>query len=226
MEPRFTLIDEAVWPRKEHFDYFMNRVKCRYTITAKVDITPFLEFVSANRLRFYPSFLYAVLTAVNDNQEFRMALDEQGRPGFWNFLNPGYTIFHEDDHTFSDLWSPYSRDFGTFYNSILEDMADYRHLKGIKIKPDCPPNFCPVSCLPWLHYESCSQDTFEPSSFLFPVVRFGQYKKEGERTLLPLSVFVHHAAADGYHTCKLIKDIEDMANKLGEKTAAFSSLLP
>ena len=32
--------------------------------------------------------------------------------------------------------------------------------------------------------------------------------------LLPLAVSVHHAVADGYHTCKLINDIEAAAARL------------
>lgn len=30
----------------------------------------------------------------------------------------------------------------------------------------------------------------------------------------PLSVFVNHAVADGYHTCKLVNDIQDIANNI------------
>ena len=216
MDARFTLIDPETWPRKSHFDYFMNRVKCRYTLTAKIDIAPFLKYISGQKLKFYPSFLYILLTAVNARQEFRMMLDDQGRPGFWSHVNAGYTIFHEDDHTFSDLWSPYSPDFDLFYETVVQDMALYKDVKGIKVKDGCPPNFCPISNLPWLHFDDCSEDTFDSSSFLFPVIRFGQYRQDEDRVLLPLSVFVHHAAADGYHTCALIQDIETLARSFGE----------
>ena len=41
-----------------------------------------------------------------------------------------------------------------------------------------------------------------------PVRRY--FRRDG-RMWLPLSVFVSHAAADGYHTCRLINDIQEIA---------------
>ena len=38
---------------------------------------------------------------------------------------------------------------------------------------------------------------------------FGKYyKTETKSRILPLSIYVNHAAADGYHTAKLLNDIQ------------------
>ena len=38
-----------------------------------------------------------------------------------------------------------------------------------------------------------------------------KYFAQGPDTLLPIAVSVHHAAADGYHTSKLINDMQALA---------------
>ena len=45
---------------------------------------------------------------------------------------------------------------------------------------------------------------------LFPVTVFGKYYEKEGKILLPFSVFAVHAVADGYHTCKLINDIQEI----------------
>lgn len=208
---RFCPVDMDTWGRKPWFDYYYGRIKCRYNLGAEVDITPLLGKIKEEGFRFYPVMVYAVVRAVNANQEFRMAFDTEGRLGYWDRVNPSYTIFHDDDKTFSDIWTEYSDCFPEFYRNAVADMEKYRDVKGVQAKPDKPANFCPVSAIPWLSFTGFAQDTYGESDFLFPLVRFGKYFMRDEKVLLPLSVFVHHAVADGYHTSKLINDIEHLA---------------
>lgn len=210
MKAEFHILD-ASWERKEHFDYYYSSIKSKYNINAKIDITDLLIFKQEQSLKFFPLFLYIILQAVNQNKEFRMSFNAEGLLGYWSYVVPSYTIFHQDDKTFSDLWSPYHEDFQTFYDTICADMHTYRDVKGIKIRPHQPPNFCPVSSLPWLSFTGINQDTYSESLFLFPLIRFGKFFEEHNKFWLPLGISVHHAVADGYHTCKLINDIQDLS---------------
>ena len=152
------------------------------------------------------------MRAVNQNQEFRMSFDENGVLGTWSHVIPSYTIFHDDDKTFSDVRSEYKEDFSDFYQTIKHDIETYKDVKGIKARQGRPANFCPISALPWLSFTGFNQDTYSESSLLFPIIRFGKYFTDNEKTLIPISVFVNHAIADGYHTCKLVNDIQDFAS--------------
>ena len=96
----FHLFDRAAWPRSEHFDYYIRTVKCRYDLTAHLTVTALRERGKALGLRFYPLLLYIAARAINANREFRMGFNEHGAPGYWDFINPSYTIFHDDDKTF------------------------------------------------------------------------------------------------------------------------------
>lgn len=210
---KFIRLNTETWERKEYFDYFYNQIKCKYTLNVNLDISKLLETSKQLKLKFFPSFLYVIMRSVNQNKEFRMSFDNQGNLGYWNYVVPSYTIFHEDTKTFSDIWSDYNEDFSLFYQGVRRDMETYKHVKGIKARSDQPANFCSISSLPWLSFTGYNQDTYTESSFLFPLIRFGKYHTEGEKTLIPFAVFVNHAVADGYHTAKLINDIQEITNK-------------
>lgn len=48
---------------------------------------------------------------------------------------------------------------------------------------------------------------------LFPLIKFGKYFRTDGKIQIPVSVFVSHAVADGYHTCKLINDMQEIAGR-------------
>lgn len=213
MKPIFTPIDPERWARKKYFDYFYNKIKTRYNLTKNIDISPLMDVKYQKGFKFYPTMLYALTRAVNQNVEFRMSFNPEGILGYWNYVNPAYTIFHSDDKTFSDIWSEYNENFKIFYSNVYTDMETYKDIKEIKARPNQPANFCLLSSLPWLSFDGFAQDTFTESSLLFPFIRFGKYFEKDDKVLLPLSIFVNHAVADGYHTCKLINDIQDIVNE-------------
>ncbi len=211
MDAIFTPIDPETWARKPYFDYFINVIKCRYALTVNIDITDLRKHAKDRGKKFFPTFLYAVMRAVNQNREFRLSFNANGDLGYWNFLNPVYTIFHEDDKTFSDIWSEWDEDFAVFHKTMVTDMETYKNVKGIKARPDQPANFCSVSSLPWLSFTGFAQDTYQETKQLFPITRFGKYFEERGRTLIPFALFIHHAVADGYHSSKLINDVQALA---------------
>ncbi len=204
----FHLYDMNTWERAEHFHYYMDLIKTRYNLNVNIDITGFLARLKDRKLKFFPSMLYVVMRAVNDNREFRTCLDADGQPGYWDYCVPSYTVFHPDDKTFSDIWSEYSPDFDTFYQNVLRDMDTWKDVKGVKGKPGRPANFTAVSSLPWLSFTGHGCDTFSDSRMILPIILFGKYFEQGGRILLPFSISVNHASADGYHSAKFLNDVQ------------------
>lgn len=216
MKSIFEPIDMDRWPRKKYFDYYYYTIKTKYNLSVNLDISRLLERKDEYQFKFFPTMMYVIMRAINQNPDFRISFNADGVLGIWNYVNPAYTIFHEDDKTFSDIWSEYNEDFNVFHSNVIIDMQTYKDVKEIKARPNQPPNFCLLSSLPWLSFAGFAQDTFTESSLLFPFIRFGKYYKQDEKMLLPLAVFVNHAVADGYHTCKLLNDIQDTANRVDE----------
>lgn len=213
-EVAFHVVDRENWSRSSYFDHYFHTLKCRYNIGADLDISALQAFRREKGLKFFPVMLYVVMRVVNRRKEFRMAFNEHGELGFWDEVWPCYTLFHPENETFTDIWSEYSEDFSVFYAMVTEDMERYRHVTGrLKAKDGQPPYICPVSSVPWLTFTHFAQDTYAESDFLSPLIKFGRYAVRGETVIIPVSVSVHHAVADGFHTCRLINDMQDMASR-------------
>ena len=211
----FHKIDMDNWERREHYYYYRDFIKTRYNLCGEIDITGLLSQIREKRLHFYLVFLYVVIHTVNEIKELRMCLDEDGALGYWDVCHPSYTIFHKDDLTFSDIWTEYSPDFQTFYERASQDMETFKDVKGIKAKPDTPPNFCPISCIPWISFTGFGSDTYAESNMLYPVILFGKYhENEKGQILLPLSIAVNHMVADGYPTCLFFQKIQEFSSSL------------
>lgn len=137
----FYLLDPEKWERQKHFEYYMQMIPCGYTVTVRLDVENLYQQVKKCGLKFYPAFIYCTGKVVNEKREFKMGVDQEGRPGYFDVMHPNFTIFHKDDHTFSDIWSYYDDDFQTCYQNIINDMETYKDVKGPKGKEGQPPNF-------------------------------------------------------------------------------------
>lgn len=51
------------------------------------------------------------------------------------------------------------------------------------------------------------------SPFLFPIVTWGKFFKEDEKIIMPLTIQVHHAVADGYHCSLFFSDVNEICLK-------------
>ena len=199
------------WERAEHFAYYQNTVHTRYNLNAEIDITETWRRRKELGLKFYPVFLWMVMHTVNRWKEMRMTTDETGAAGYWDHCVPVYPVFHEDDHTFSDLWTEWKPEFVEFYHAVVRDMQTYGEVHGVKARNDQPVNFTPVSMAPWISFSAHGSDTFTAPQMLFPIFVGGRcFEREG-RVLLPLSVSCNHAAADGWHASQVLLEIEQTA---------------
>lgn len=79
-------------------------------------------------------------------------------------------------------------------------------------KKDIPPNVFDVSSLPWLNFTGFNLNLYTKGTHLLPIFTIGKYITQGEKTILPFAIQVHHAVCDGYHVAKL----QNLAQKCEE----------
>lgn len=206
--PAYRKLDPATWPRWEHYQYYRERLKCGYSLTARLDVTKAAAFAHTHGRRFYGCFLYAAARAVNSMDEMKLMTAPDGMPGVWEEVHLNFTVFHQDDKTFSDLWTAYHPDFQTFYREWERVMETYGSCHGIKGRSGQPANFFCISCVPWMDYTGYStQSAGDPA--LFPIITFGKYTQDAGRLTLPATVTISHAASDGYHTSLLFQRLQE-----------------
>lgn len=211
MQAIFTEIDVNSWSRKYYFEHYYQRVKCTYSLTAAVEIGRLLHACKQKSIKLYPVMLYIIARAVNEINELRVDLNAEGQLGVWDFVSPCYTVFHEDDKTFTNIWTTFDADFSVFHHRYLQDMARYSHVKEFIAKPDEPGNTFPISCIPWIDFSAFNLNIYDDASYLKPIFTIGKYTSRESKISLPLSIQCHHAICDGYHAGFLLEKIRGLA---------------
>lgn len=208
-ELEFIPIDLRNWNRGEQFYYFSEMAPTGYSLTVKLDVTHMKGCLDDAGMKFFPAYLWLVTRAVNEQMEFRVA-KKDGQLGYYNYLTPLYATFHEEDKTFSLMWSEYDEDFGVFYRRYLENQKANGKNKGILAQKGQlpPPNAYTVSCVPWISFDHFAVHSYENKAYYFPSVEAGKFVAEGEHLMMPLSVTCHHATTDGYHVSKFLEQLQ------------------
>ena len=211
--PAYEKLDMETWPRREHYRYYREKLRCGCAYTVRVDVTRALDFAHRTGRRFFGCFLYAAARAVNELPAMRMMCTPEGQPGVWEVSHPNFTVFHEEDETFSDLWVEYGPDFERFYAAFELVLAQYGDRRGIKPRPGQPMNFFCISCVPWMDFSGYA--TWSPGEpALFPIITFGRYTRSGEGYSLPVNLSIAHAAADGWHCSRFFALLQEYLDDL------------
>ena len=209
MNMNYEVIDLATWPRREHYEHYMRAVPCTYSMTVRLDITN----LRRRGLRLYPAMLWLLTGTVNRHGQFRMALRESGELVRYDSMEPCYTVFHPESGTFSNIWTEYAEDYQVFLDNYRRDAREYGRVEAFMAKPGLPENSFTVSMLPWASFEGFNLNT-AGFSYLIPIFTLGKFTEEGDRTLMPIAVQVHHAVCDGYHTCAFLDDLQERLSAL------------
>lgn len=207
----FTAIDMESWNRKEHFEYYMNTVRCSYSVVVNVDITMLRKKIKAIGVKDYITQIYVLSSVVNKCPEFRMSLDENGQLGCWDVVNPLYTVLHKEKETFSSIWTPYDGSFEKFYTSCISDIDEFG-TGAFSPKPNCPGNIFTVSSVPWIDFSAFNINVFSEGTYLLPIFTIGKYIEDNGKILMPLAIQVHHAVCDGLHVGRFIEKVRAMVD--------------
>lgn len=208
----YEIINTETWERGELFRFYIEKLRNVMSMTVDTDVTKLVSFVRAHGLKFYPAMMWAVSKAVNGRAEFRYGW-KNGDLVRWDYVSPYYADFHGEDERFVKLVTEYSGDLSEFHARFLADRERYKDLRAFDLK-EIPPNTFDVSCLPWVRYRSFDIHVFDEGRYLAPVVTWGRFETENGKTVMPLSVNIHHAVADGWHLSRLFADVQEIINTL------------
>lgn len=111
------------------------------------------------------------------------------------------------------LCTAYPDEPGALYHNMVSDMKNYDHEKKHTKPAD---NFFIVSCLPRVHYSSFTVSNESEYPFLFPMIAWGKYDELGGKMVMPVTLQIRHAVADGYHCAKFYADVETVIRQLAQ----------
>ncbi|MGG7096971.1 CatA-like O-acetyltransferase [Clostridium sardiniense] len=204
------IIDMEKWERRKCFEHYFNNAKCTYSITVNIEITNLYKYIKNNNLKLYPVFTWIATKCLNNHKEFKMAINDDGKLGYYDEISPCYSVLNDKTKIMDELFTLYSSNFKEFYSNMLYDMEMYK--KDPTYSSDFQKNFYLVSCIPWINYSSFNVNNETNIPMLFPMVTWGKYYNENEKVFMPVSLQVHHSVADGYHCSLFYDEVQDIVS--------------
>lgn len=195
----YKIIDRKNYYRKGVFRHFSEDCKCSISMTSRIDITGLVSYSRKTRTKFYLNFLYILSKVMNSREDYRMGyLWQTDELICYDVINPTQYVFHDDTETCTPVYTEYSEDYKTFYNNANEDIECAKKTREYSLDMLNHPNWFDASYISWLSYDSLNIELPDGHLFFAPIINWGRYREENGRLVMPVSVRLNHAIADGY----------------------------
>jgi chloramphenicol O-acetyltransferase type A len=203
-------LDIETWPRRDLFEFFRGYERPHFNVCTRLDITSLVDL-----LRERPgtsvsvAYLYFALRVANEIEPFRYRLKE-GRVIVHEVINGGTTVLLPNE-SFSYAYFDYHENFETFCQGAAQSIKRVQ-AEGL-LKPTMRDDLIYFTVLPWVSFTSFAHARTPGRGESVPRIAFGKFTVENKRTLLPISVEVHHALMDGLHVGRYLNRFEEALQK-------------
>ena len=123
-------------------------------------------------------------------------------------INPTQYIFHDDTETCTPVYSRYSPDYSAFYAGALADIESAKQSCEYRLDAAAHPNWFDASFISWLSYDSLNIELPDGYLYFLPIINWGKYREENGRLLMPVTVRLNHAVADGFLVALVFRLLE------------------
>jgi chloramphenicol O-acetyltransferase type A len=206
------MIDMEHWDRKEHYAYFRQMDYPQFNVCAPVDISGFIHYVKDRSLPFYYAMIYAATASANRVRNFRYRIREGGVAEY-DRLHPSFTALDNDTGLFKYVTVDMCVNMDEFIRDAREKEQAQKGLFGSGAD-EARDDLLYLTCLPWVSFTHVSHTIKLDKDDAIPRISWGKYYAEGSRTLLPLSVQVNHALADGFHIGQFFEELRGFMENL------------
>jgi chloramphenicol O-acetyltransferase type A len=205
----YKVIDKDTYYRKGVFRHFSQDCKCSVSMTSRIDVTDLAAFSRKTETKFYLNFLYILTKVLNSRDDYRMGyLWQTDQLICYDVIHPIQYVFHEDTETFTLVYTFYDEDYETFYKGALEDLEKGKNTREYGLDAENHPNWFDASFISWLSYDSMNIELPDGYLYFSPIINWGKYRNESGRLMMPVTVRLNHAAADGYLIAKVFALLE------------------
>ena len=209
----YRVIDKETFYRKGVFRHFSEDCKCSTSMTARVDVTALAAWSKQTGTKFYVNFLYLLTKVLNSRDDYRMGyLWQTDELICYDQINPTQYVFHEDTETCTPVYTDWCEDYGTFYANALADVERAKQTREYGLDAANHPNWFDASFISWLSYDSLNIELPDGYLYFAPIVNWGRYREENGKLMMPVSVRLNHAIADGYLIAKVFLLLEKEIN--------------
>ena len=216
----YRVIDPQTYYRKDVFRRFSEDCKCSLSMTARIDVTDLAAWSKGTGTKFYLNFLYLLSRVMNAREDYRMNyFHSTGEMVCYDVIHPTHYCFHPDTETCTPVYSTYYEDYAAFYRHAAEDLAWAKENPVYIREATKEQNRFDASFIPWLSYDALHMELPDGYLYFAPIVNWGAYREEGGRLMMPVTVRMNHAVADGYLVALVFRLLEqEMRTFLHDRT--------
>ena len=205
----YKVIDMNEYYRKGVFRHFTDDCKCSVSMTARVDVTDLVKHSKETNTKFYINFLYLLCKVLNSRDDYKMSYRWQtGELICYDRINPTQYVFHEDTETCTPVYSYYTPNYVEFYKNAVDDVEAAKRSREYMLDAENHPNWFDASYVSWLSYDSLNVELPDGYVYLPPIINWGKYREENGRLMMPLTVRLNHAIADGFLVANVYRLLE------------------
>ncbi|MCR5808917.1 MAG: chloramphenicol acetyltransferase [Clostridiales bacterium] len=211
----YRVIDRETYYRKDVFRHFSEDCKCSVSMTARIDVTELAAYSKRTGTKFHVNFLYALSKALNSREDYRMGyLWQTDELICWDAISPAHYVFHEDTETCTPVCTDHREDYAEFYANALRDIERAKASPGYDAEAAGRPDRFDASYIPWISYDSLNIELPDGYLYLAPIVNWGRYREENGRLMMPVTVRLNHAVADGFLLANVFRLLEREISEL------------
>ena len=195
----YKIIDNEKYYRKGVFRHFTEDCKCSTSMTARIDVTDLAAYSKEKGTKFYINFLYILSKVLNSRDDYKMSyLWKTDELICYDVINPIQYVFHEDTETCSPVYTNYCEDYESFYKNASADLERAKKNHDYALDMENHPNWFDASYISWISYDSLNIELPDGYLYFLPIINWGKYREENGRLMMPVSVRINHAVADGF----------------------------
>lgn len=215
----YKVIDKEKYYRRGVFRHFSQDCKCSTSITARIDVTKLKEYSENTSTKFYINFLYILAKVLNSRDDYKMGyLGQTDTLICYDKINPTQYIFHDDTETCTPVYTEYFEDYEKFYEGAKYDIEKAKQTREYGLDMINHPNWFDASFISWLSYDSLNIELPDGHLYFAPIINWGRYREEKGKFVMPVTVRLNHAIADGYLVAKVFKLLEEEIESFSRQT--------
>ena len=177
----YRVIDKERYYRSGVFRHFTEDCKCSTSMTARIDVTDLVEHSRRTGTRFYINFLYVLSKVLNSRDDYKM----------------GYLWQSEELICYEE-----------FYRNAADDVENAKKSREYGLDMMNHPNWFDASYISWLSYDSLNIELPDGYLHFAPIINWGKYREENGMLMMPVSVRLNHAIADGFLVANVYRLLE------------------
>jgi chloramphenicol O-acetyltransferase type A len=208
---RKQIISIEGWEREETFRFFSTFSQPFFNVHTEADITPLYLYCKKHKLSVSLAYMHATVQAARAVENFLLRL-ENGQVIKYSGLDMSTTIL-KDDNNIAFTYFPYHEKLEYFCEAGAAIIAEVKKSKKL-FNGYQGADLLHMTTLPWFKFKGMEHAfTLNQEDPGVPKIGYGQLEMQADKVILPISIGLHHALADGYHMHLFMQELETVIQK-------------